>query len=486
MASPRAAPAYEGAQLPTSQATGEGEARGCWSLLRASHLVEDYCFGRLSDPVEVIKACDFIKAHVLKHHLRGSTEADLSQSAMPANPRAPEPPSNFVHDLPPARQHGSRRGAFGAPGDAGFTAPLKRAATDSDNPHRNKVVSVRACLVCGGPRGTDDGSDGHCQSCYTALWRDAKRVVERGVRQKRSVVLTGDRQKDLDLFMREAASVGKACGSYNCPPEKYHHSISEAERCTRCRTKAAIRLLPDLSYRLLEKSCAAIIKDAHRKAALYGLYTPGLTQPATKGDASSDHEPSPGERRSRTSVPTQNVDDDGSPSTAIAQPSKMNVTISEAVLGYVPLSHPPVPPPLTRSLLPPGPNGLSASTMASTVAVSGPGGLPSHHPFGLMFNPYTGQQFGPAPGMFFHPAFHQGLPHSLAAMAAGSEMQGPPPLASLMPQSMTMPFGMHHQLLLQAHGQHPPAATMLFHPSAQGLAPAPAADPEGNDSSLPS
>eukprot|EP00047_Mylnosiga_fluctuans_P003003 m.226956 g.226956 ORF g.226956 m.226956 type:complete len:416 (-) comp11508_c0_seq1:387-1634(-) len=307
-----------------------------------------YCTGE--QPADILaakEACDIIQAHILTR----MKEAGIMI--------APSSLQTGLDTRYAKVQHGDCGSGTDSAGlQNGHHYENKRRRADDDNPHRFKVVSVRACLVCGGPRGTDDGSDGHCQSCYTALWRDAKRVVERGVKQKRSIALTGDRRLDLELFTREAASVGKACNTYNCGPEKYHHSLSEQSRCTRCRTKAAIRLLPELSHRLLEKSCAALLKDTQRKAALYGM----LHSPAVD--------------RSRADSGAESIRSEPVDTPRVTSAAHMHAGLGSAV------THAPV---------------HSTASQPVTTAVSFPG-FPSSSPPGpmqLMFNPYTGQYMHP-------------------------------------------------------------------------------------------
>ena len=51
------------------------------------------------------------------------------------------------------------------------------------------------------------------------------------------------------------SQVGKPClrKDGNCGPENFHHTKPRDFRCTRCRTKAAIGLLPDVALRLFCK-----------------------------------------------------------------------------------------------------------------------------------------------------------------------------------------------------------------------------------------
>jgi hypothetical protein len=56
--------------------------------------------------------------------------------------------------------------------------------------------------------------------------------------------------------------VGKPCvrTDGSCTPADYHYSTPRIRRCTRCRTKAAIELFPEVAYRLLSKGAARAVE----------------------------------------------------------------------------------------------------------------------------------------------------------------------------------------------------------------------------------
>lgn len=114
------------------------------------------------------------------------------------------------------------------------------------------------CRVCQRITGDAHGQprDENCAVCYTALWRDARRVVARVSKAGRMHIFTGERCSDLEKFSHEAESVGRPCltSRNSCPPEAYRCTQPGTLICTRCRTKASVRLCPELSFRLLESA----------------------------------------------------------------------------------------------------------------------------------------------------------------------------------------------------------------------------------------
>jgi len=124
------------------------------------------------------------------------------------------------------------------------------------------------CVVCGA---SQHGPHRYCTACYGALWKDAQRVVDICARRSTNRHwFTGQREQDLLTFEAEASSVGRQCLSgQTCPPSAYSSQAAPNTRCTRCRTRACIRLMPDLAFRLLKSAYETAMRNAMALADVY-------------------------------------------------------------------------------------------------------------------------------------------------------------------------------------------------------------------------
>lgn len=262
------------------------------------------------------------------------------------------------------------------------------------------------CRVCQRYIGENHGQprDENCAVCYTALWRDARRVVTRVSKGSRLEIFTGDRSTDLEKFSHEAESVGRPClTSRNaCPASAYRSTQPGALICTRCRTKASIRLCPDLAFRLLESAL-----QTHSKAAAAAIPT------------------SPVAKRSRTA-------------TASLQPAA--VTPPAQRERY---EHTALPTPAPTPTRPPAPAPAAA-------AVPGPSLQPSPLPAaarplpyyaGYPYAPYMMPGLGMGMGMGPLYGLPPGFPAPASALAQGYPGAQPLPAHALPPGMMQLPHG---------------------------------------------
>jgi hypothetical protein len=174
--------------------------------------------------------------------------------------------------------------------------------------------------------------------------------------------------------------------------------------------------------------------------------------------------------------------DGAEPATADARRSLAETR--DAMPGFAPLSHAPLPSPLMRSVMPAG--SLASATQGVPISV-GTQMLSSQQPYGMVYQHYPGQPptlapMGAPPGMFFHPSFSPtGLPpgyslppHMAGALSAGNMAVVSQALSPSFPMPYGLPglHGMHGQMLFQG----PAGPAMMFHqPPQQPQAPPPAA-----------
>eukprot|EP00047_Mylnosiga_fluctuans_P001625 m.221170 g.221170 ORF g.221170 m.221170 type:complete len:446 (-) comp10532_c0_seq1:312-1649(-) len=168
---------------------------------------------------------------------------------------------------------------------------LPQASRGDKPPEVPSGDSQELCRVCNdviGEAKSDSARKKHpadcCTNCYMGLWRDVQRVLQRRPR----VDLSNPTQAPMSLeeFAKEALNVGKSClrlkPGGECPlraqdliaimdarrAENTKASLQlRMERCTRCRTQATVRIMPNLTLRLLSKASRAKMEGSGSSAA---------------------------------------------------------------------------------------------------------------------------------------------------------------------------------------------------------------------------
>lgn len=298
-----------------------------------------------------------------------SEEEEVSPCAEPEDEALPigPAPAAKVELEGPQKENSPASGAVGADG-----APLALIACRiCQEPIRRSVSSIRA--------------DACCHICYTGLWRDAIRVAA-ALKRHRSLSVPGTSMGVvLDLFKHEMTQVGKPCvrTDGSCVPSDYHYSTPRIRRCTRCRTKAAIELFPEVAYRLLSKAHQSLLKAEHNRR-----------KNSDGGDSSSSD--GHAHARPRHEGPARARADHHQPSPYSIVPGSVVAAPDRAMRAA----------PMTAGSPAPGPMGpMSAEAMAAAAYGMGmmpgmwglPWGLPPGYPPPM---PYAmpGSAFPPMPG----------------------------------------------------------------------------------------